>query len=350
MDMKKKLRLLQIGAGGWGWSWIQFVLDSPAWELAGVVIRRDEVKKQVCKGYGLDEKTVYKSVKDALKFAEADAALVVVPPDVHLDVCLEVMDGGLHCLVEKPIAPTMKEAKTIVEVAKKAHSKLMVGQNYRFKQAPQTVKHLIQKGLIGKIGSAYVSFHKAPKYIGFRAEMAEPLIIDLSIHHFDQMRGILGLEPINVFAHSWNPHWSYFKGNPVATLIFEMQSGAVCTYTGDWVTQGVQTTWDGDWYIHGDQGEIHWARNEVTARTVNIMNEVYFEGTKEQEGVLLADPVNLQAQDRPYVLLEFADSILNGREPETSGEDNLLTLAMVLGACRSIDEKRPVSMEEILES
>jgi predicted dehydrogenase len=348
--MEKKLRLVQIGAGGWGWSWIQFALDSPSWELAGVVIRRDEVKRQVCGYYGLDEKIVYKSVKDAVKHAEADAALVVVPPEAHLDVSLEVIEGGLHCLVEKPIAPTIGEAMRIVDAAKKSNLKLMVGQNYRFKRAPQTVKRLVMRGLIGKIGSAYVRFHKAPKFTGFRAEMAEPLIIDLSIHHFDQMRGILGLEPVSVLAHSWNPHWSYFKGNPVATLIFEMQGGAVCTYTGDWVTQGVQTTWDGDWYIHGDQGEIHWARNEVTARTLDVMSEVYFEGTREQDGVLRADLVDLPAQDRPYVLLEFANSILNDREPETSGEENLLTLSMVLAACRSLKEKRPVSMKEIVEN
>ena len=346
--MEKKLRIVQVGAGGWGWSWIQFVLDSPAWELAGVVARRDEVKKQVCGHFGIDEKIVYKSVGDAVENAEADAALVVVPPEAHLDVSLELIEGGLHCLVEKPLAPTMAEARRIVDAAKKADRKLMVAQNYRFKRAPQTVKRLIQKGLIGGVGSAYISFHKAPQFTGFRAEMAEPLIIDLSIHHFDQMRGILGLEPKSVLAHSWNPHWSYFKGNPVVTLIFEMQDGAVCTYTGDWVTRGVETTWDGDWYIQGDQGEIHWARNEVTARTVNIMNEVYFEGTKEQDGVLLADLVDLPAQDRPYVLLEFADSIVDGKQPETSGEDNLATLAMVLGACRSIEQKRPVSMEEIL--
>jgi predicted dehydrogenase len=348
--MKRKLKIIQIGAGGWGWSWIQFILDSPSWDLAGIVIRREEVKKQVCAHFNLDEKRVYKSVNDAVKNAGADAALVVVPPEAHLDVSLEIIEGGLHCLVEKPIAPTMEEAKQIVDAAKKANRKLMVGQNYRFKRAPQTVKSLIQKGLIGEIGSAFISFHKAPKFTGFRAEMVEPLIIDLSIHHFDQMRGILGLEPVSVLAHSWNPHWSYFKGNPAATLIFQMKSGAVCTYMGNWVTQGIQTTWDGDWCIQGDQGEIRWAQNEVTAYTKNIMYEVYFEGTKEKDGELHADLVDLSAQDRPYVLLEFADSILNNKEPETSGADNLSTLAMVLGACRSIEQKRPVPIEEILKS
>lgn len=346
--MEKTLKMVQIGAGGWGWSWIQFVLESSEWNLAGVVARRDEVKRDICDYYGIDERIVYKSVEEAVKEADADAALVVVPPEAHVDVSLQVLEGGLHCIVEKPLAPSIREARTIVDAAKRAKRKLMVGQNYRFKRSPQTVKKLIQEGLIGRVGSAYINFHKAPRFSGFRAQMEEPLIIDLSIHHFDQMRGILGLEPFSVMAHSWNPHWSYFKGNPVATLIFEMEGGAVCTYTGDWVTQGVQTTWDGDWYIHGDLGEIHWARNEVTARTTDIMKEVYFKGTREQGGVIAADLVQLPAEDRPYVLLEFAKAIRKGREPETSGEDNLKTLAMVIGACRSIEQKRLVLIEEVM--
>ena len=36
------------------------------------------------------------------------------------------------------------------------------------------------------------------------------------------------------------------------------------------------------------------------------------------------------------------------REPETSGKDNLETLAMVIGACRSIEQKKPVSIEEVM--
>ena len=53
-------------------------------------------------------------------------------------------------------------------------------------------------------------------------------------------------------------------------------------------------------------------------------------------------------EDRAGVLLEFAGSIRENREPETSGKDNLNTLAMVLGACRSIKERRHVTIEEIL--
>jgi len=347
--MEKRLKVVQVGAGGWGWSWIQFIMESNAWDLAGIVARREEVKKRICDHYGLDGKTIYRSVKEAVENAEADAALVAVPPEAHLDVSLELLEGGLHCLVEKPLAPSIGEARTIVDAAKKAKKKLMVGQNYRFKRAPQTVKRLLEEGLIGSVGSAFVSFHKAPKFSGFRAEMDEPLIIDLSIHHFDQMRGILGLEPVSVFAHSWNPGWSYFKGNPVAAVVFEMQGGAVCTYNGDWVTKGVETTWDGDWYIQGDLGEIHWARNEVTARTDDVMKEVYFEGVREKGGVLDADLVDLPVEDRPYVLVEFANAIRAGRDPETSGEDNLKTLAMVFGACRSLELKRQVTIEEIME-
>jgi predicted dehydrogenase len=52
-------------------------------------------------------------------------------------------------------------------------------------------------------------------------------------------------------------------------------------------------------------------------------------------------------EDRWATLAEFAASIREKREPETSGRDNLNTMAMVIGACRSIQEGRFVSMEEV---
>ena len=74
-------------------------------------------------------------------------------------------------------------------------------------------KEFMEKGFVGEIGSVFINFQKAPHFTGFRTEMFEPLIQDMSIHHFDQIRGILGLNPVRIKAHSWNTSWSWFKGD-----------------------------------------------------------------------------------------------------------------------------------------
>lgn len=346
--MKEPLRILQIGTGGWGWSWIQVVQESPDWELAGIVDLSADARKKACEYYGIEGNLAFDTLQNALSSVLADAALVVVPPEAHADVTIEALKSGLHCLVEKPISHNIEDAKRMIKAADRTGMKLMVSQNYRFKRAPQTVKWVIGQGIIGEIGSVYVNFQKSPPFTGFRAEMEEPLITDMSIHHFDQMRGILGLDPVKVLAYSWNPKWTWFKGNPVATVIFEMNNGAVITYTGSWVSRGWETTWDGEWRIQGDGGEIYWGNNRVIVHPTDIFKSVFVKGALEADGDMHCDLLDLPAEERWASLAEFAGSIFEDREPETSGKDNIKTLAMVIGARRSREEGKPVTIEEML--
>ena len=58
----------------------------------------------------------------------------------------------------------------------------------------------------------------------------------------------------------------------------------------------------------------------------------------------------MPVEDRSGCLLELAEAVNEDRKPETSGMDNLNTLAMVTGACRSIELNRKVTIEEVLEN
>jgi predicted dehydrogenase len=348
--MQKPLKIIQVGLGGWGWSWTQVVLDSPHWELAAIVDLNEELLSKACDTYKLDPKNAFKSLKEAVAHVKADAALVVVPPDFHAQVAIEAFENKLDAMIEKPLAGSVADSFKIVEAAKKHGRKVMVSQNYRFKRAPQTVKSVLQQDVIGKIGSVFINFQKNPPFTGFRLKMDEPLIYDMAVHHFDQIRGILGLEPVSVTAVSWNPDWSIFDGNAVANALFEMEGGVIVTYTGSWVSRGWETTWDGDWRIQGDDGEIHWANNQVAVRPINLFKTVFMKGAVESDGQLMVDLKELPEEERWASLAEFANAIRENREPETSGSDNLKSFAMVLGAIESAKTGKKVLMKDILKN
>jgi len=346
--MRNPLKIIQVGVGKWGWTWVPIILESAEWELVGIVDIDKKKADEACKYYNLDTELCFSTIEEALRVIEADAVLVAVPPEAHRNVTISAIEKGLHCLVEKPLANTIREAQDIVEYALHRKCKLMVSQNYRFKKVPQTVKELIRRRVIGEIGTVYVDFQKSPVFSGFRTKMPEPLLRDMAIHHFDLMRAILGLEPIKIVAYSWNPSWSWFDGNAVAVVLIEMSNGAIVNYRGSWVSKGWETTWDGDWHIQGEDGEIFWANNEVIVRPTDISKTVFMEGALERNGQMQAELVGLQAQDREAVLFEFASAIKEDREPETSGSDNIKSLSMVLGACKSIELKRPVDIRELV--
>jgi predicted dehydrogenase len=345
----KQLRIIQVGVGFWGWSWVQVALDSPHWDLVGIVEKREENRSRAAEHYGFKKDQVFDSLSKAAAALEPDAAMIIVGAEAHRDVAVEALELGMHCIVEKPLALTIEDAREMVAAADAAGKKLMVSQNYRFKRAPQTIKSFLKRDIIGKVGSVFVSFQKAPYFTGFRIEIDEPLITDMAIHHFDQMRNLFETDASSVLAYSWNTEWSRFRGNPCATVIFEMGNGAVVSYTGDWVSQGRETPWDGDWYIEGAGGELRWTRNDVAFQTTNLLQEVYTKDALERGGELTLDLIDMEEEDRWACLAELAAAVNEDREPLSSGRDNLGTLAMVIGACRSIEERRPVAMDEILE-
>lgn len=347
--MTGKRRIIQVGLGGWGWSWVDIVRKSAEWELAAVVDIDGNRLKSAAGQFGLAQKQLHASLQDALAATNADACLVVVPPEAHSPVTISATRAGLHCLVEKPIADTTAEAKAMVASAQAHGVTLMVNQNYRYRRAAATLRKITGEGIIGEIGSIYINFQKAAHFGGgFREKMAHPLILDMAIHHFDQLRGLVGFEPVEVRAQSWNPPWSWFAGDAVASAIFKSQGGATAVYTGSWVSQGWQTTWDGDWRIQGREGEIHWANNQIHILPASVFTSVFVPGAREQDGRLSVDLLPMEVEDRLATLREFHDAIAESREPHTSGTDNLRTLATVLAARLSIERGEPVTLAEVL--
>ena len=232
MTNNQPLKIIQVGIGAWGYSWIQVVQESPHWDLVAVVDLKKEQIEKACDEYGLDPKKAFTSLAEAVKNVEADAVLVTTPPEYHAPVAIEGLESGLHCILEEPLADTVEDAKAMVEAAERTGKKLMVSQNYRFKRATRTVKEVLKQGVIGEVGNIFINFHKNPVFEGYRSTMDEPLITDMAIHHFDQIRSVLDIEPVSITARSWNPKWSWFKGNAVAQVLFELSNGGKIIYNG----------------------------------------------------------------------------------------------------------------------
>jgi hypothetical protein len=59
--------------------------------------------------------------------------------------------------------------------------------------------------------------------------------------------------------------------------------------------------------------------------------------------------IEMPAEDQEYSLLEFESSLKEGRPPETTGQENLKSLAMVFGAIQSKSAEEIVKIEDVLK-
>ncbi len=318
-----------------GQVWADAVSRSPDWEATAYVDLSQPHMLAAASQHGLPKNRCFHDVKRAFKSVEAEAVLDVTPPAVRKKVCLEAFAAGLHVLSEKPLADSVKNARAIVTEAKRTRRVYMVAQNYRFQPVVQTAKRFIEQGRLGDVGYAGINFHKGPHFGGFREKMPYPLLLDMSIHHFDMLRCMLGADVKAVTAASVSAPWNWNKGQATAMVQLEMSGGVVANYFGSWVSSGWETTWNADWRFEGSKGVLLIEKDQL-----------FFANKPETRRKVPLAKRGLTHQDR--LLHDFAIALEQGGTPETNGKDNLNSFATTHAVVRAAKTKQRIPIRDIL--
>lgn len=335
------IRLVQVGMGGWGRNWAKYILQpAPNVNLVACVDMDPTMLQQAQKELGIEPEICFSTLAAALSAVECDAVLVTTTLGAHVPIAQAALEAGKHVLVEKPFAPSIREAEQLVELAAQRQLLLMVSQNYRFFPAVEMVRKLIQENKLGAVGTVNLDFRRysntAPRdgsYLHYN--LWQPLLADMSIHHFDLMRFVLGQEATHVICQEWNPPWSNYTEPASASAIITFDGGTVVNYRGSWVSPGPQTSWSGEWRMECAGGEILWSsRNmpEPDSLTIRPL------GKRARRIKLLDYPLT----DRHGSLNAFREAIESDQEPESSGRDNLKTLSLMFTAIESAVSEKPL--------
>ncbi|OQP13056.1 Gfo/Idh/MocA family protein [Geobacillus zalihae] len=330
-----KIRVLQIGTGGFGESWLRVVNSYPETELVAAVDIQQENLQKAGKIAGLSEESLFRSIDEALEKVSADLALIVTPPPSHKDLAMKALKAGLHVMLEKPLAHTYEEAVDLLEFSRYFDRKVMISQNYRWRSPIQTIKKLLLDGTIGKPGYVEYQFRKAFKFGGWRDHYSEILLEDMAIHHFDILRYILGSEPEEVIAQSFRPSWSWFAGNPAASVFMRFSGDIYVNYFGCWVSRGNETTWNGDIRIVGEKGAIEMINDEIQVWLGDAT------GSVETRKIALHE---MPYDDRTTSLDHMVKAIKENRIPQTSIEDNFRSFQLTCAAIYAAKSGRRIKI------
>jgi predicted dehydrogenase len=336
------IRLVQVGMGGWGRNWATNVIQrSEEVALVACVDLNTEMLVQTQQLLNMPAERCFQSLQSALATVEAEAVLITGNLPAHVPLALEALHAGKHVLLEKPFAPTLAEAQQVVEMAANQNRVLMISQNYRFFPAVQAVTALVREGKLGEVGSVTIDFRRYNNSSEAKAhrhyQIWQPLLVDMAIHHFDLMRAVLDQEPTEISCYTWNPPWSKFVDPAAAAATITFDGGAVVNYRGNWVSPAPRTSWSGEWHIECTKGEIVWSSRDDTAPDHVSVRPL---GKRRRSLHLPEMPLT----DRRGSLQAFVQAVCTGQEPESSGRDNLHTLALMLAAVESATSRLPVSL------
>jgi predicted dehydrogenase len=160
-------------------------------DLVGVVASSAERRQQVLDQYG----GAGHAEVDALIVAGVDVVTIATPTVHHRAAAEKLLAAGVHCLIEKPLAPTPAEARAIADAAAKSGAMLQVGHVVRYDPVMVAVRKL---GLVPR----FVEVDRISP-MTFRS-VDVGVVLDMMIHDIDVLLMLMEREPERVDASAVN--------------------------------------------------------------------------------------------------------------------------------------------------
>lgn len=136
--------------------------------------------------------------RELLERKDIDAVAILSPDYLHEEHAIGALQAGKHVYCEKPLAITVEGCDRIIEESKKSGKHLMVGFNMRYMSMYQTMKEIIDSGVIGDLKAVWVRH-----FVGFggyfyyhdwhgTAKNTTSLLLQKGSHDLDVIHWITG--------------------------------------------------------------------------------------------------------------------------------------------------------------
>ena len=284
---------------------------------------------------------------DAAAMIEAerpDFVDIATRPSTHPALVELAAGQGTDLLLQKPMAETWEQARRIAKTAKKAGSRLMMNENWRWQAWYRTIAGLIRAGRIGKPffyrmevrnrdGVGDQPFPNQPYFAG----MPRFLLMETLVHHLDTARYLMGdIEEVYCRTAKLNP---VIAGEDLAMISVRHANGVLGIIDGNRTTKP------------DEAGEVMGSsRFEGSEATIQLRGsgDVWLDGEQVFSGRGLT---GYKGDSCRATQQHFIDCLLSETEFETEGASYLNTTVAAVEACyRSAAENRSVSIEEIISA
>ena len=340
------MRAVIAGCGAMSRGWLKAIAETPGLRdrisIVGLFDVSPDATRALAAEFGLAEAQIGSSLDAVLEATRPDAVFDIAIPAARFDIVTTALRHGCHVLSEKPMATSLEDGRRLVAAAREAGRVHAVVQNRRFNDGVRRIRALLAAGGLGRLTALHCDFFVGAHFGGFREEMDHVLLLDMAIHTFDAARFMADKRPLAVYCHEANPENSWYRHGSVANAIFEFSDDVVFTYRGAWSAEGANTSWDAAWRIVGSRGTMIWDGEDGISAHVVAGKEGFLRPL--QPITVPPPPEPVRTQGHASVLMDFVDAVVEGRQPETAGGDNINSLAMVFAAIESARTRRRVEI------
>ncbi len=293
--------------------------------------------------------------RELLRRDDLDAVVIATPNYTHIDVLADVLETDFAVLVEKPMCTTVDDCRTVVRRVAGREALTWVGLQYRYMPTVAAMLEQLDAGAIGATHMVSIREHRFPflKKVGdwnrFNRNTGGTLV-EKCCHFFDLMRHAAGADPVRVFASGGQDvnHLDEFYDGERSDILDN--AFVIVDFAN-----GVRGALDLSMFAQGGryEQEITITGSRAKLETTVPGNHIWL-GPRDQSGPhRIESPMDKRVphpdfhQGASFIEhLRFGECLRAGAQPKVTAHDGMWAVGMGAGAHRSINEGRPVLLEE----
>jgi predicted dehydrogenase len=312
-----------VGTGMWA-PRLASAAERAGLELVTCFSRDDQSRGEFAQRFGCEPA---RSFEDAIGRPGVEGVVLATPNDVHEEQALACAERGRHVFVEKPIADSTEAGERMRRACAEAGVTLMVGHAFRRLGAARRVKQLLDDGALGRVVLAEANMSlpgsfKPGAWRGERERNPGGPIMQLGIHHVDTLAYWLG--PVRRASGRFAHVHAQADIDDVGVLTLEMESGALATLTGSYVSPKTLSL-----RLFGTDAVLDYRTDFSVWPDAQALDGA-------TTLTLRGEPVDFEERDMlAEELAELGRCIRGEAEPETGADEGIAALAVVLQALDS---------------
>ena len=317
----KRIKAGVLGVGKMGEYHVGILSENRDVELKGISDTSEERGRVISERYNVP---YFKDFSEMLK--QVDVAVVAVPTKLHHQIGMEVLNAGIHVLLEKPCSDNLAHARELFSLADSKNLILHIGHVERFNGAVQELHKLVDDPIL-------VECKRMGPFVERMKD--DSVVLDTMIHDIDIILNLIGskVARMNVMGRS-----VFSKKDDVVSVQLKFENGCIANIIASRASQNKERTLsitEKDSYIildYTDQ-EIYVHRQSSSDYILTKDSLRYKqESLIERIFVHKDNPLKLEIQ-------HFLDCVKNGTPRKVAVDNELYSLEIALGIMEEFNKQ-----------
>ena len=301
------------------------------------------------------------TIEEMASDAGVEAVIVCTPHPVHAETAIKAVQTGMHVLVEKPLASSLKDCDAMIKAAKDKGVMLGTICQRRFYPPSVRIRRAIDDGKIGRpvlgtvnmLGWRDEAYYQSDTWRGSWKGEGGGVLVNQAPHQLDLLQWFMG--PIEELFGYWsNQNHPYIEVEDTALAVIKFKNGALGNII---VSNSQNPALFGKVHIHGENGASVGVQTDggamfiagmskITEPPVNdlwtIKGEENLLEKWKQEDTEFFNKINPMNYFHERQIEDFLRALIKGTKPLIDGEEGRKTVELFTAIYRSNRDRAPV--------